>query len=374
VTSDPRPTVVILDSSVAVTGGLRCAQRMAKLLAPWLRFVLVLPSAAHIDASELLPFAAVERLPLVQLRKSPSTIAAYGPALLASGVGLLRLLRKHQAQVLVINDFFQLQGWVARRLGWRGRLLTWVRFDPRRFPPPIARLWLAAAREASDEVVAVSRFIVGRLPADMKARRVYDCIDPKLGFGSQRGERRDDIVLLGNYIPGKGQDDAIEAFREVAACVPTARLLFHGGDMGLAKNRIYRASLQRRANELGLSERVLFHPFATDLPTALATARVALNLSRSESFSLTCLEAQQLRVPVISYRSGGPEEIIEDGETGHLVEVGDIAGVTAATVRLLEQPGLAERMGSAAARSVRERFGPEQFIAAVLPLLRGHAA
>jgi glycosyltransferase involved in cell wall biosynthesis len=294
--------------------------------------------------------------------------------LLASGAGLLRLLRKHQAQVLVINDFFQLQGWVARRLGWRGRLLTWVRFDPRRFPRPIARLWLAAARKASDKVVAVSRFIMQRLPAGMNAVRVYDCIDPELGPGSHSGDRRDDIVLVGNYIPGKGQDDAIEAFREVVARCPTARLLFHGGDMGLAKNRLYRAGLQRRVRELGLGERVLFHPFATDLPAALAAARVALNLSRSESFSLTCLEAQQLGVPVISYRSGGPEEIIEDGETGHLVELGDIAGVAAAIVRLLEQPGLAERMGAAAARSVRERFGPDQFIAAVLPLLRGRPA
>lgn len=366
--------VVILDSSVAVTGGLRCAQRMAKLLAPWLRFVLVLPSTADIDASELRPFAEVERLPLVQLRKSPGAIAAYAPALLASGAGLLRLLRKHQAQVLVVNDFFQLQGWVVRRLGWRGRVLTWVRFDPWRFPRPIARLWLAAAHHASDEVVAVSDFIVGRLPAEMKATCVYDCIDPELGSGSAPGERQADIVLLGNYIPGKGQDDAIEAFREVAARFPTARLLFHGGDMGLAKNRMYRAGLQRRAHELGLGERVLFHSFADDVADALATARVALNLSRSESFSLTCLEAQQLGVPVISYRSGGPEEIIEDGKTGYLVGLGDVAAVAAAVVRLLEQPETAEQMGAAAAQSVRERFGPKQFIAAVLPLLRGHAA
>ena len=372
--SDQRPTVVIVDSSVAVTGGLRCAQRMARLLAPWLRFVLVLPSMAQIDASELRPFAEVERLPLVQLRKSPGAIAAYGPALLASGAGLLRLLRKHQAQVLVINDFFQLQGWVVRRLGWRGRLITWVRFDPSRFPRPIARLWLAAGRQASDEVVAVSRFILQRLPADMKAACVYDCVDPELGPGSDLGRRREDIVLLGNYIPGKGQNDAIEAFQEVAARFPTARLIFHGGDMGLAKNRMYRAGLQRRAHELGLGERVLFHPFSDNVPAALSTARVALNLSRSESFSLTCLEAQQLGVPVISYRSGGPEEIIVDGETGHLIELCDIAGVAAATIRLLEQPGLAERMGAAAAQSTRERFGPEQFIRAVLPLLRGHAA
>lgn len=372
--SDPRPTAVILDSSVAVTGGLRAAQRMAKLLAPWLRFVLVLPSAARIDARELQPFAAVERLRLVQLRKSFGAVASYGPALLASGVGLLRLLRKHRAQVLVVNDFFQLQGWVARSLGWRGRMVTWVRFDPWRFPRPIASLWLAAARQASDEVVAVSRFIAERLPAGTNAKLLYDCIDPELAAVPKPDQRREDILFVGNYIPGKGQDDAIEAFQEVAARFPQARLLFHGGDMGLAKNRGYRTGLQRRVRELGLGERVLFGDFATDLPSALAGARMALNLSRSESFSLTCLEAQQLGVPVISYRSGGPEEIIEDGTTGHLVGVGDIAEIAAAMARLLERPHLAERMGAAAARSVRERFGPEAFVAAVLPLLRGPGA
>lgn len=368
---DPQSTVVILDSSVAVTGGLRCAQRMARLLTPWLRFVLVLPANANIAPAELQPFAAVERLPLVQLRKSPQAALAYGPALLFSGAGLLRLLRKHGAQTLVVNDFFQLQGWIARRLGWRGRMLTWVRFDPWRFPRPIANLWLRAARSASDQIVAVSRFIEERLPSSLRTIRLYDCIDPDLVAAASPEERPEHILCVGNYISGKGQDDAIEAFARLADRHPAARLVFHGGDMGLEKNRAYRAALVRRAEELGLAGRVLFGGFADDLPAVLASARVVLNLSRSESFSLSCLEAQQLGVTVIAFRSGGPEEIIVDGETGFLLPVGDIDGVARVMSRLLDDPRLAERMGTAAAGSVASRFGPDAFVEAALPLLRG---
>ncbi len=367
-TRDERPTVVILDSSVAVTGGLRCAQRMARLLSPAFRFVLVLPRSARIAEHELAPFAAVERLRLVQLRKSARSAAAYGPALLASGAGLLQLLRKHRTQTLVINDFFQLQGAVVRLLGWRGRLVTWVRFDPWRFPRPLARLWLAAARRSSDEVVAVSLFIQRRLSPEMGALRIYDSIDPALAMPAP-GERTQDVLFVGNYIAGKGQDDAIEAFARIAPRFPEARLLFHGGDMGLAKNRDYRAALKRRVGELGLGNQVEFGGFLDDLPAAMSGARVALNLSHSESFSLSCLEAQQLGVPVISYRSGGPEEIVIDGETGLLVPVGDIQAAADSLARLLADAELAERMGEAAARSVPERFGPEAFVQAMVPLL-----
>ena len=367
---DPRPLVAILDASVAVTGGLRCAQRMARLLSPWFRFMLVLPRDADIEAGELEPFAMVERLPLVQLRKSAPAMLLYGPALLLSGARLLHLLRRHGASTLIVNDFFQLQGWVARRRGWRGRVLTWVRFDPRRFPRAIAGAWLHAAHQCSDRIVAVSDFIQQLLPARLDAIRIYDCIDPGL-LGAERPRScSSDIVYVGNYIRGKGQDQAIEAFIRIAPDHPDARLLFYGGDMGLAKNRAFRAGLEFRAREAGLQNRILFHDFARDVPSVMSAASIALNLSSSESFSLSCLEAQQLGLPLVAYRSGGPEEIVLDGQTGLLVDVGDVDGAAAALSRLLADPQRAEAMGQEAARSVEKRFGPETFISSLLSLLQ----
>ena len=118
---------------------------------------------------------------------------------------------------------------------------------------------------------------------------------------------------------------------------------------------------------------MVFNGFAPDVSEALSGAALALNLSEAESFSLTCLEAQQLGLPVIAFRSGGPEEIIIDGVTGFLRDLGDIEGVSRSIARLLHEPALARAMGEEAAASVRNRFSPDTFLAAIRPLLLGEA-
>ena len=55
-----------------------------------------------------------------------------------------------------------------------------------------------------------------------------------------------------------------------------------------------------------------------------------------EAFGNVAIEAMATGVPVISYRRGGPAEIIEDGETGFLVEPDDVDGLIAAVGRIDE--------------------------------------
>lgn len=91
--------------------------------------------------------------------------------------------------------------------------MTWVRIDPLGSPTPLRRVWLAATRAASDEIVAVSRFIAGRLrDAGLGSRLLYDPFGPSLvarrrfsGGNTQR------IVHIANFTRGRGQDDAISA-------------------------------------------------------------------------------------------------------------------------------------------------------------------
>jgi len=70
-------------------------------------------------------------------------------------------------------------------------------------------------------------------------------------------------------------------------------------------------------------------------------------------------------VPVVAEAVGQNREYIRHGETGWLVEPGDVVAFAAAVVRLLEDAPLRERLGQAAARDVRERFAWERLVETV---------
>jgi glycosyltransferase involved in cell wall biosynthesis len=362
------PVVYILDGSVARTGAYVCASNIARALAGRARVVLVLPGHSAISAQEAEGFAAVQRLPIRMLRRSPGAVLAYLPALLAASAILRWRLRRDRAAVLIVNDFYHMHGAVCRLLGFRGRVLTWVRIAPAAFGRRVSGVWLRLAAASSDRLVAVSRHIQGLMPPGLRTELLYDALDP-MPAASARPAAAESFAYVGNYIAGKGQDNAIEAFAALAAEFPGLELRFYGGDMGLDKNRAYRAALEARAAQLGLAERIHFHGFVPDPIVAIDGALAALNFSASESFSMTVLEAQGAGVPVIATRSGGPAEIILDGETGLLLPVGDIPAMTAAMRALASDPARAREMGQAARRRVSTAFSAERFRGELLELL-----
>ena len=360
--------VVVIDPSTAPTGALRGAVNIARAAGPDAEPWLVLATSSRVDDVDLSTFTHVVRVPMRQIRRAAIDLTLYAPALVAAAARLRRLLRDDD--VVVINDFYLLHGWLLRRLGFRGRIVTWVRIDPLAFPAPLRRVWIAAARSASDAVVAVSGFIAGRLRAEgIDAHRLYDPVDCSPAPRRTADAATQVIVQIANFTRGKGQDDAIAAFARIAPRFPQARLLLHGGDMGLQRNRDYRVELERQAAAAGVGDRVLFRGFVRDIGAVLAGADLALVLSHRESFSLSCLEAGACGLPVVATRCGGPEEIVEDGETGLLCPVGDVPAIAAAMARLLGDAGAAAAMGARGAALVRQRFSGDAFAAGLRGLL-----
>jgi glycosyltransferase involved in cell wall biosynthesis len=372
-TGDWRVHALAVDASMAVTGAFRCLENMAELLGEEAAITLVLPRGSRIRPCDSQAFAGIVYLPIVSLRKSVISMILYVPMLLWCGWRLAAFARKTKASCLIINDFYLMQGAVARIFGYRGRLISWVRIDPVRYPRWLRRAWLGCTFRASDCVVAVSEFIRNRLPPSQKTVRIYDSVplvpQPMRPASQNNSEDNPSVVFVGNYTPGKGQDHAVSAFAQIAHEFPSARLHFHGGDFGMEKNRGFRRELEARVEQLGLSQRVAFHGFTEQVEEAYGTAAVALNLSISESFSLTCLEASTFGLPIIAFRSGGPEEIIADGQTGFLCPTGDIEAVANALRRLLRDPDLRSRMGSAGVQRAEQVFGSQQFLEAIRPLL-----
>ena len=289
------------------------------------------------------------------MKRSLPDLLRYPFAALASARMLARRLRELSCEHLQVNDFYLLPGPLTRLFGFRGRIVTWVRIDPRRYGMT-GKIWLFAARRWSNSMVSVSKFIMACLPPAVRTQLVYG---PSPFRAATEGIRDPKSMLfVGNYIFGKGQQEAITAFQQVAHRFPAATLVFHGGDMGLEKNRAYLAGLRRQAAAGPGAERILFGPFLSDLADARGRAGIALNFSHSESFSLTCLEACASGLAVIATLCGGPEEIIEDGVTGLLVPVGDTAAMADAMAGLLGDPDRATKMGAAARYLVAERFSP----------------
>lgn len=357
----PRPTVFILDGSIAVTGAFISARDMARALHGSAEVVLILSDNARITPSELVDFDDVQRVPIRPLRRSLAAITFYIPNLLRSTWLLRRLVIGKPGAVLLVNDFYLVQGPLLRTLGHSGQILTWVRIDPAAFGR-MGRVWLSLSARLSDGVVAVSRHVQGLLPEGMTSRLLYDPVSTEFLLDPvPRPSEGRDFVFLGNYIEGKGQDIALEAFARLLPDIPHARLRLHGGDMGLDRNRAYRRALEARTASLGISEAVTFGDFAADPRAVLAGAFAALNLSQSESFSRTVLEASACGLPVIATRSGGPAEILLDGETGFLIPVGDVATCTAAMRTLCADPDRAALMGAAGRARVIKTFAPEIF-------------
>lgn len=320
--------------------------------------VLVLPINSSIGPDETVDFAAVYRLPIRPLRRGVGAVLAYLPALAVAAIGLRWLTWRDRATALVINDFHLMHGAFCRLLGFRGRVLTWVRIDPAAFGAGVSKIWLRLAAAMSDRLIAVSLHIQGRMPRDLQTELLYDALAELPSPAAQLPGR---FVFVGNYIPGKGQDHAIEAFAALVKEQPYLKLDFYGGDMGLAKNRAYREQLAARVVALGLENCVRLHGFVKVPSEVMTDALAALNFSASESFSMAVLEASAIGLPVIATRSGGPAEIIEDDVTGLLVPPGNIKAMTDAMRTLANDTLLAAKMGAAARDHVTKHFSFERF-------------
>lgn len=369
-TQENLPILYLVDASIAVTGAFISARHNARTLAGVMRIVLVLPEGSTIPPQEMTDFWRVEYLPIVNLSKKTSSILRYLPALLHASILLRMRMKKEGAMKLQLNDFFLMHGVILRLLGFRGHIAQWVRCDPKRFVGPLARPMLWLVKQTANRVVAVSAFIVSLLPSGYPIAVAHNFFsgtrrEPQtIEAGAEKT-----FVCIGNYINGKGHDVALRAFALVAAEDDTVKLVFHGGDMGLQKNRYYRKRLEVLARQSGFEDRIVFGEFLADTAPIRAQAFAALNCSISESFSMTVLEASGTGLPVIATASGGPREIIEDGVTGFIVPVGDVAAVADRMRMLIHNPEMAIRMGQAGAARVQECFSQEKFRAKLKSIL-----
>lgn len=122
-------------------------------------------------------------------------------------------------------------------------------------------------------------------------------------------------------------------------------------------------AMKQRAAALGVAGvRLIGGVPHSDLVRYYRRASVLLLPSLHEGLPRVVVEAYLASTPAVATKCGGPEDIIVDGETGFLVDVGDLAGFAERVVWLLDHPEEARRMGRRGQEYVRRTFRPEDLV------------
>jgi glycosyltransferase involved in cell wall biosynthesis len=119
-----------------------------------------------------------------------------------------------------------------------------------------------------------------------------------------------------------------------------------------------RPQLERRAAELGVADRIRFvgkipHD---DVGWWMAAGDLFVLPSLSEGLPTVVCEAMNCGRPVVATAVDGTPEIVRDGQTGLLIPPGDPEALATAMARVLDDAGLAERMGAEALRIGQEQY------------------
>jgi N-acetyl-alpha-D-glucosaminyl L-malate synthase BshA len=124
-----------------------------------------------------------------------------------------------------------------------------------------------------------------------------------------------------------------------------------------------RVDAESEARELHLQDKVFFLGKIDAVAPLLAGADLFLLPSASESFGLSALEALASGVPVIGTNAGGIPEVVRDGETGVLCDVGDVDGMASAAIDILSDRERWHAMSSLGASDARARFSLDSVVA-----------
>lgn len=213
---------------------------------------------------------------------------------------------------------------------------------------------------------ALERLLTGFLPithfsaslfprlAARTSTPLYGGVDVEV-FHPDGRKRERQVVFVGRLLPHKGIDVLLRAIDD-----RTPLRIF-----GRPYDPAYRAELGR----LAAGKDVVFHENASDreIVEAYRSSHVSVLPSVYHSsdgayhpwvelLGLTVIEAMACGTPVVASRVGGVPEILDDGETGYLVDPGDSDQLAERIAELLEPTPRWRAMSQRGTETVRERF------------------
>ncbi len=364
-------SILLIDNSPAFTGAFKSVFQAAQTLKKHYRFVFVIPANSTNDSLLEQAGFTVIQLNFLEIAKTPKAIF-YLPVLLYNAFKIRGIAKREGIGIVHVNDLYNLTGIVAKWLMPQIRLVYHVRLLPTSYAGTLYPFWRNLILCYADRILCVSE-AVAKYFSSAKTTVIYDTLPRSYGALAAGHSPNPEftILYLANYIPGKGHQQALEAFARARPDMPPARLVFYGDTWQKKKNERFKQQLVNRAHHLAIADSVVFNGFAEDTAAVISRADLMLNFSESESFSMTTLEALACGTPVIVTNCGGPAEIVKNGRSGLLVPVNDIAAMAAAIVRLAKDPGLRAKLSRAGVKQVRGKFDPNEQIIRLNTLYKG---
>ena len=199
--------------------------------------------------------------------------------------------------------------------------------------------------------VDLSRFDPDRL------RGSRDDVRQTLGIAPQ-----DPVVsIVGRVVREKGYLELLDAFERVVGRFPDAHLVIVGSTLESAHDDVS-SEVRHAVDRPGLAGRVHLLPPESPVEQVLAASDVYTLPSHREGLPRSILEAMAMGLPVVATNIRGSREVVTDGATGTLVEVGRVDELAAALVDLLGDPGRRQAYGQQAQAIARREFDESQVI------------
>jgi len=286
-------------------------------------------------------------------------------------------LKRRNFQLILTNTIkAHLYGSIAARLC--SIPLVWrfhdILFSPD-FSPLLVRFIVFFGNLFPRKILAVSRATQDSLVKNgVKERRtevIFNAIDEDLfeiseSFKDIREEYHLDptvklVGCIGRIIPQKGQMVLLRAIPGVLERYRDTFFLIVGD--AFLREEAYKNELLEFIDKNGIEDRIRFTGFRKDIRRVINSLDVMVFPSITpEAFGLSTLEAMSLAKPVIASDVGGIREMIEDRESGLLVEPNRPEQITEAILCLFNCPEVSGRIGQKAKEVAQEKFPLKNYV------------
>lgn len=227
--------------------------------------------------------------------------------------------------------------------------------------------------ERASALIAVSKFMEQHL-LNIGCPRVklfYNVYGPQSGFLKINSDlSKNQLIAIGRFTDKKAPYLTIMAFNQALNQSPGSKLLMAGD--GILLN-----SCKNLVEVLGITSNVVFLGVLKpkELRAHLAVSRAFVQHSLTsdagdmEGTPLAVLEASAAGLPVIATKHAGIPDVIIDGETGYLCDEKDVQDMAVSMVKVLNDIGLAKKLGSNGKKRITDHFTIDRYISALHTLL-----